>query len=38
MREGGAGEELVRRMAAREIDPHGAAEEVARLLIREAGR
>lgn len=34
--EGGAGEELVRRMAAREIDPHSAAEEVARLLMGEA--
>lgn len=31
----GAGEEIVRRMAAREIDPLSAAEEVARLLTRE---
>lgn len=34
--EEGAGGELLRRMAAREIDPHSAAEEVAKLLIREA--
>jgi len=31
---GGPGEELLRRMAAREIDPHTAAEEIARLLFK----
>jgi LAO/AO transport system kinase len=30
------GEELLRRMAARDIDPHSAAEEVERLIVREA--
>jgi LAO/AO transport system kinase len=31
---GGPGEELLRRMAAREIDPHTAAEEIAGLLFK----
>jgi len=31
---GGPGEELLKRMAAREIDPHTAAEEIARLLFK----
>ena len=36
--EEGAGEELVRRMAAREIDPHTAADEMVSYLLRRAGR
>ena len=31
------GRELVRRMTARQIDPHGAAEEIARILIGRTG-
>jgi hypothetical protein len=35
--EDGEGKELVRRMVARELDPHSAAEEVVAYLLKRAG-